>query len=80
MCLLFTAEVVRLDWKGNKMIAEIFIAKAIVVVAEKAIAPIADRHKSIEVTHKVLQGLNSVEIADIKKLIPLMRRKKKQIQ
>ena len=49
MCLLFTAEVVRLDWKGNKMIAEIFIAKAIVVVAEKAIAPIADNHKSIEV-------------------------------
>lgn len=58
------------------MLTEILIAKAVVMVAEKALAPIADRHKSIDIAHKVIQGLNSVDLGDIKKLIPMIRRKK----
>ena len=58
------------------MIGEIITIKVIAKVATKVLAPIANEHKSLDIAHKVVSGLDSIGINEVKELVSLRRRKK----
>jgi hypothetical protein len=58
------------------MIGEIIAIKVIAKVATKVLAPIANEHKSLDIAHKVVSGLDSIGINEVKELVSLRRRKR----
>jgi len=58
------------------MLTEIIVVKVIAKVATKVLAPIANEHKSLDIAYKVVSGLDSVGISDVKELVSLRRKKR----
>jgi hypothetical protein len=58
------------------MIGEIIAIKAIAKIATKVLAPVADEHKALRITHKVVSGVAEVGVRDVRDALSLRRKKR----
>lgn len=53
--------------------------KVVAIVAEKALAPIANENRALSIAHRVVSGVNQVSVKDLAEVLPLIRKRKQRL-